>query len=240
MGRTSLVKPSANPAELIDRLMAAPLPVEEPWMDEDERAEVRRALEQRARKIVEAKDALRKHAKAERKAAASAVSRAGEALAATFFDEGPKLPPGAVVAGYWPVNHEMDSRPLMGALAERAHVLALPVVETKNRPLTFRRWRAGDALAAGVFGVPEPGPAAPALMPQVVLVPLLAFDAHGFRLGYGGGYYDRTLSELRGAAGVVAIGLAFERQGVERLIVEPHDVPLDWIVTEKRALSFGR
>ncbi|HHN67450.1 MAG TPA: 5-formyltetrahydrofolate cyclo-ligase, partial [Thermopetrobacter sp.] len=101
---------------------------------------------------------------------------------------------GGVVAGYWPVHHEIDPRPLMERLARHEVTLALPVVTARDRPLIFRRWRPGEPLTDGAFGVPVPSEDAPSLRPAVVLVPLLAFSRAGHRLGYGGGYYDRTLA----------------------------------------------
>src|SRR4051794_2444392 len=108
-------------------------------------------------------------------------------------------PPGAVVAGFWPMGREIDIRPLLLARAERGHPLALPVTPRRGQPLRFRRWRPGEALAPAPMGTRQPA-AGDDVRPDWLLVPLLAFDRAGRRLGYGGGYYDRTLALLPGAA----------------------------------------
>ncbi|MHA1108669.1 MAG: 5-formyltetrahydrofolate cyclo-ligase, partial [Alphaproteobacteria bacterium] len=101
--------------------------------------------------------------------------------------------PGGAVAGYWPVGDELDTRPLMAALHDAGYVCALPVVTETNPVLVFRRWRRDDALAAGRYGIMEPHAGAATIDPDIVITPLLAFDEAGYRLGYGAGYYDRTL-----------------------------------------------
>jgi 5-formyltetrahydrofolate cyclo-ligase len=115
--------------------------------------------------------------------------------------------------------------------------VALPVVTARGLPLGFRRWRPGDVLVSGAFGLLVPGPSAEPVMPQLVLVPLLAFDRQGGRLGYGAGFYDRTLAVLRAAGPVIAIGVAYADQEVPAVPVEPHDQPLDWIATEREILA---
>ncbi len=141
-----------------------------------------------------------------------------------------------IVALYYPIRSELDTAPLAEALAERGVNLALPVVERKNAPLVFRRYRPGDALEKGVFGEQVPGDAAPAVRPDIVIVPLLGFRPDGGRLGYGGGYYDRTLQDLRKSGAVTAVGYAFAVQEVDALPVSPLDQRLDWIVTERGAI----
>ncbi|MBM3518682.1 MAG: 5-formyltetrahydrofolate cyclo-ligase [Alphaproteobacteria bacterium] len=180
---------------------------------------------------IAAKRALRASALAARAAcsAGDAAERAaGLALARIEFSS------GAVVGGYWPMRGELDPRPLLGRLIERGLCASLCVIVGRGRPLAFRAWQPGDPLAPGPFGTSVPLPAAPLLTPDVVLTPLLAFDDAGYRLGYGGGYYDRTLAALKAARAVVAIGLAFEAQRVALLPHSAWDVPLDWIVTEAR------
>jgi 5-formyltetrahydrofolate cyclo-ligase len=141
---------------------------------------------------------------------------------------------GMAVAGYWPVRDEADPRGLMKALEARGAALALPRIDEKHAALSFRAWREGDVLVDNHHRIPEPRAEAKMVTPDVVLVPLLAFDAHGHRLGYGGGYYDRTLATLR----VIAIGVAYAGQEVERLPREAHDRPLDMVVTENGARRF--
>ncbi len=146
------------------------------------------------------------------------------------------LSPGAVIAGYMPIGSELDCQPLMYKMAAAGASLCLPVVTAPDAPLLFRRWAPDDPLVTGSFGVSEPTAAAPTVSPQVLLVPMLAFDRAGNRLGYGGGYYDRTLKALRAAnadrAGIVAIGVAFAGQLRDKVPVSEDDQPLDWILTE--------
>jgi 5-formyltetrahydrofolate cyclo-ligase len=138
------------------------------------------------------------------------------------------VPPGAVVSGFWPMDGEIDIRPLLHALAERGHIVALPATPPRGRPLTFHRWRPGDALRPERFGtVTVDGPV---VTPDVLLVPLLAFDAGGHRLGYGGGYYDRTLAALPHAR---TIGCAFAAQEVTAVPSGPNDISLHAIATER-------
>ena len=143
------------------------------------------------------------------------------------------------IAGYWPMREEIDPLPLLDRLAQRGHALALPVVTVRDAPLTFRRWTSGDALEAGAFGTRHPATTAATVVPTVVLVPLLAFDDAGHRLGYGGGHYDRTLQQLRSEGVVIAVGLAYEAQGVHELPVHEADQRLDWVVTEQAAHRFA-
>lgn len=140
-------------------------------------------------------------------------------------------PPGARVAGYLPIGGELDVHPLMAALAERGCPLALPVVTGPTAPLVFRAWRPGDPLEDGPFGTRQPPAAAPLVHPAWILVPLLAFDRRGYRLGQGGGFYDRTLAAADQDP-PVALGLAFAAQAVEALPIEPHDRPLAAVATE--------
>lgn len=161
-------------------------------------------------------------------------------LAVAALADGLGLPPKALVAGYWPLGDEIDARPLMLALAGAGHDLALPVVVGSDSPLEFRRWAPGDDLIDGPHGTLRPTDTAPAVDPAVLLVPLLAFDGAFFRLGYGGGYYDRTLARLRRTGPVTAIGLAFSVQQVPALPLGPWDQPLDMVVTERGVLTRER
>lgn len=141
-------------------------------------------------------------------------------------------PPGAVVAGYWPLGREIDPRPLMLALAGRGHVLVLPVTRRRGTPLAFRRFRFGDALERGPLGTRHPRAEAAALTPDWLLVPVVAFDATGVRIGHGAGYYDATLAALRARGPVVALGCGYAAQRAERLPQAAHDQHLDAIATE--------
>jgi 5-formyltetrahydrofolate cyclo-ligase len=140
---------------------------------------------------------------------------------------------GAIVAGYFPFRDEADPRALMDVFAAKGHPLALPCVES-GRPLVFRAWKMGDAMHTNpmAYNIPEPSPSAPAVTPALVLVPLLAFDAVGHRLGYGGGYYDRTLDAMRRQVPVLAVGVAYAGQEIATLPREPHDHALDGVITE--------
>jgi 5-formyltetrahydrofolate cyclo-ligase len=190
--------------------------------------------------LVEAKRALRALATERRRQLAIAVGpqAAGEAAVEQFLTVY-KPRPGAVISGYWPLEGEFDPRPLMERLVERGYVVGLPVVIGRDRPLQFRDWRPGIALVPGPFRVPTPPPDASPVEPQILLVPMLAFDREGYRLGYGGGFYDRTLEQLRARAGALAVGTAFDGQEVAHVPHGNFDQPIDWIVTERRALRVG-
>jgi 5-formyltetrahydrofolate cyclo-ligase len=138
-----------------------------------------------------------------------------------------------VVSAYWPLGDEIDPRPLMEALHLRGHRLALPAIRAAGRPLDFRAWLPGDPLISAGFGIQEPAATAPSVAPRVLLVPLLAFDAAGYRLGYGGGFYDRSLALLRAAGDTLAVGLAYADQQVAAVPREATDQPLDLVVTER-------
>jgi 5-formyltetrahydrofolate cyclo-ligase len=150
-----------------------------------------------------------------------------------------RLPDGiGPVGGYWPIGSEPDVRPLLRLVAERGGTAALPSSGPKGTPLVFRRWEPGAAMREGRFGIAEPGEEQPIVIPAVLLVPLLAFDRRGHRLGYGAGYYDRTLGGLRRRGRVIAVGVAFAGLEVASVPRDRHDQRLDWIVTEREALRF--
>jgi 5-formyltetrahydrofolate cyclo-ligase len=148
------------------------------------------------------------------------------------------LEPGAVVAGYCAFRDEADPRALMLALAGVGHPLALPAIVAKGQPLRFHRWCEGDEMCVHGYGVSEPLSTCEIAVPSVLLVPLLAFDRHGVRLGYGGGFYDRTLEQLRAQGPVTAIGIAYAGQEVETLPRGEHDQPLDAVLIEDGLIRF--
>ena len=148
-------------------------------------------------------------------------------------------PVGAAVSGYWAMEDEMDPRPLLADLAASGHAVCLPVVQGRGKPLLFRAWRAGDALVPSVLGIPVPPPSAAVITPRLLLVPLLAFDREGFRLGHGAGYYDITIAALRAAGPVTAVGIAHAGQEVAHVPREDHDQQLDAVVTEREAIWIG-
>lgn len=165
--------------------------------------------------------------------AEEARRQASEGLLATFRRERPVAAP-AIVSGFWPIKEEIDIRPLMVELFDRGCRLALPVVQGRGQRLLFRAWQPGDPLEAGVFGTWQPAASGEAVDPDMLLVPLLACDAEGWRLGYGGGFYDRTLALL----GVPAIGIAYAGQEVASLPRGPHDMALTMVVTENGIRRF--
>jgi 5-formyltetrahydrofolate cyclo-ligase len=183
---------------------------------------------------------LRREAAARRKDAHAAHPQAGLALV-QHFRTAIQVPAGAAISGFWPIGDEIDIVPLLSQLHAAGHPIGLPVVLGKAQPLVFRSWHPGLALVAGGFKTAVPPPTSPELVPEVLIVPLLAFDPEGYRLGYGGGFYDRTLEKLRAAHGAppLAIGVAFQAQHVARVPRDAYDQPLDWIVTEKSAQRFG-
>lgn len=183
---------------------------------------------------------LRREAGARRKQAHAAHPQAGLALM-QHFKNAVDVPPGAAVSGFWPMGEEIDVKPLLAQLHASGHPIGLPVVVKRGEPLVFRRWHPGLELMNGGFGTQVPPASAPEVVPQVLIVPLLAFDAEGYRLGYGGGFYDRTLDRLRtgSAADPLAVGVAYAAQHVARVPRDDFDQPLDWIVTEKAAHHFA-
>lgn len=143
------------------------------------------------------------------------------------------------IAAYWPMGSEIDIRDALNRLHDRGLVLLLPVVVRKRAALEFRRWQPDQPLQDDQEGIPAPGEDAAPDTPVTVLVPLVAVDRDGYRLGYGGGYYDRTLAALRGAGPVTAIGVAFGGQLVDRLPRREWDQPLDALVTERGFHEFA-
>ncbi|TVR96717.1 MAG: 5-formyltetrahydrofolate cyclo-ligase [Rhodospirillales bacterium] len=140
--------------------------------------------------------------------------------------------PGTVVAGYWPIVTEIDVRPLLARLIAAGASAALPVLSAPDAPLLFRRWSIADDLEDGPRGTRQPGPSAPLVIPDVVLVPLLAVDARGCRLGQGGGHYDRTLAALRADRPTVAVGVGYAIQQIDEVPAAADDQRVDWILTD--------
>jgi 5-formyltetrahydrofolate cyclo-ligase len=146
---------------------------------------------------------------------------------------------GKNIAGYWPLGDEIDCRPALEASLNAGALAALPVVAGQGQVLIFRAWRPGDVLEQGPFGTMHPNTRSPVVCPQILLVPLIAFDLEGGRLGYGAGYYDRTISSLRAHGQVMAVGLAYDAQRVDAVPVDRHDQPLDGVITNSGAIWFG-
>lgn len=186
------------------------------------------------------KQKLRRKAAKLRSAIAAEVRMRGSLAVAKTGLQLSRLAPGSVIAGYYPVRDELNSLPLMKQIAASGFRCALPVVEDVSASLLFRHWRAGEPLRDGQFNIKIPLDDAPLVTPAILLVPLLAFDRHGTRLGYGGGFYDRTLRKLRAQGKVTAIGLAFDEQEFDELPREPHDETLNHILTPAGLRRFGK
>jgi 5-formyltetrahydrofolate cyclo-ligase len=176
----------------------------------------------------------------ERRDALPAAERlqAAETIAARTFPVA--VAPGAIVAGFMPMKSEINPLPLMRKLADAGARLALPVVAGPGKPLIMRAWAFGEPLAAGVWGIREPAPAAHTLAPDILIVPLLAFDRAGHRIGYGAGYYDLTIAALRAKQAVVAVGVALAAQEIAAVPATPRDVPLDLVLTEREVIDLRR
>jgi 5-formyltetrahydrofolate cyclo-ligase len=185
----------------------------------------------------QSKSDLRTAALAAREAL-SAEQRAAAAQALAARGLPLEIVPGIIVSGYSPIRGELDPVPLMRQLAERGAQLALPAVMARGKSLAFRAWSPSDRLMLGPLGILEPSPAAAELIPDIMLVPLAAFDRLGHRIGYGAGHYDFTLAHLRKIKLITAIGLAFAAQEIEAVPALSHDVALDYVLTETEAFDF--
>ena len=170
---------------------------------------------------------------AERLALPQAVREAIGARAVARLDGLVRPPADSIVSSYWPFRGEFDLRGWIGALRERGVRPALPVVVEKRRPMQFRLWAPGCRMERGIWNIPVPA-GAETVTPDIVIAPLVGFDDRRFRLGYGGGYFDRTLASLEPKPFVVGIGTAASR--LATIHPQPHDIPMDAIVTEDAAL----
>lgn len=157
---------------------------------------------------------------------------AGAALAERGLPAALHIEAGAV-SGFIPYKSEITTVPLMNRLRREGWQTALPIVIAPEQPLVFRAWAPGEPLVPGVWDIPIPPESAPEVFPDVLLVPMLAFDRRGYRLGYGGGFYDRTLEKLRTLKKVVAVGVAYHAQMVDEVPTGPYDAPLDYVMTEQ-------
>lgn len=185
----------------------------------------------------QSKQQLRTMALAAREAL-TAEQRTAAALAIAAHKLPFDITPGAVVSGYSPIRGELDPTPLMLSLAARGARLALPAIMARGKALSFRAWSPGDRLTLGSLGILEPSPVAEELTPDIMLVPLAAFDHSGHRIGYGGGYYDYTFSHLRETKHVIGVGLGFVVQQIKIVPALAHDVPLDYVLTEQEVFDF--
>ena len=186
--------------------------------------------------IADAKAALRREAVARR----DSLPPDMRAAAARTIAERPfpcAVAAGAIVSGFMPLKSEINPMPLMRRLADAGAQLALPAVAGRGKPLTMRAFAFGEPLVAGVWGIREPGPDAREVFPDIVIVPLLAFDRAGRRLGYGAGYYDMTITGLRARKPVVAVGIAFAAQEIPRVPTTARDAALDLVLTEHEVID---
>lgn len=149
--------------------------------------------------------------------------------------------PQAVVSGYMSLPDEISTGPIMGWLDAEGYRLAMPVMQGRDKPLLFRAWSPGDDMEPKTWGIAEPTEDKPVLVPDILLVPLLAFDAQGWRVGYGGGYFDRTLRALRATRRIAAVGLGLDELEVDAVPHLDYDERLDWVLTPSgpRRLGIG-
>jgi 5-formyltetrahydrofolate cyclo-ligase len=184
----------------------------------------------------EEKRRLRQDALARRDAIPAEMRQAAaEMIAAREFPVA--IPPHTIVSGFMPLKSEINPLPLMKKLAEAGAMLSLPVVAGRGKPLLMRAWRWGEPLAEGVWGLRQPKAEAPEVEPDILLVPLLAFDRAGHRIGYGAGHYDRTIAQLRARKAITAIGIAFAAQEVSTVPATAHDERLDLVLTEREVIE---
>jgi 5-formyltetrahydrofolate cyclo-ligase len=187
----------------------------------------------------ECKKTLRAEALA-RRDALPALERAAAAEAIAARSLPVDMAPGQVVAGFSPMKTEINPIPLLRRFAAAGAALALPVVAGRGQALIMRAWAFGEPLVAGVWGIRQPPPEAPEVFPDVLIVPLAAFDRAGQRIGYGAGYYDMTIHRLRAIKPVTAIGLAFAAQEIPQVPATPRDAPLDLVLTEHEVIDFRK
>jgi 5-formyltetrahydrofolate cyclo-ligase len=144
------------------------------------------------------------------------------------------------VSAFHPVRDEPDTLALLDALASQGVITALPVTGARGTPLIFRRWRPGEPTVPGQMRIPEPPPQAPALDPDLLFVPLAAFDRRGYRIGYGAGHYDLTLARLKAIKPIVTVGVGYSVCEVEAIPQEPHDIPVDYVLTDRELIKASR
>jgi 5-formyltetrahydrofolate cyclo-ligase len=177
---------------------------------------------------------------AARRDALPAAERAAAAAVIAARPLPVQVVPGAIVSGFSPLKSEINPVPLMRAFAAAGAQLALPAVMGRGQPLAMRAWSFGAPLNAGVWGIREPPPSAPEVFPDILIVPLLAFDRAGHRIGYGAGYYDMTIGRLRGMKAVTAIGIAYAAQEIAQVPTTPRDATLDLVLTEREVVDLRK
>jgi 5-formyltetrahydrofolate cyclo-ligase len=186
--------------------------------------------------VLEQKAELRRKGLARRDALPAEIRKAAaEAIAARPFPLA--IASGMILSGFMPLKSEINPLPLMRKLVDDGARLALPVVAGRGQPLIMRSWQWGEPLVPGVWGISEPPPTAPELQPDILLVPLLAFDRNGHRIGYGAGYYDLTIAQLRAKKPIAAVGIAFAAQEIESVPRTAFDARLDLVLTENETID---
>lgn len=185
--------------------------------------------------LAQIKVAARKAASKARSAAKQDAGPDAARAVADHFMQALKPAEGRIVSGFLPIGSELNVLPTLEAARAAGCAICLPCVVAPAQPLVFRLWTPGDPLIEEAFGTRAPAESAAAVDPDILIVPLLAFDRAGYRLGYGGGFYDRSLEALRRTKSVTAVGMAFAGQQVELVPRGVYDQPLDWIVTETGA-----
>lgn len=183
------------------------------------------------------RSALRKELIARREAARTAERERWSRQIAAYIDRLVPDARGRVVGFCWPYKSEHDARPIVLRMLAQGARAALPVVVAPRTPLAFREWSPGCAMEDGAHGIPVPAESAPQATPDLVLLPMNGFDREGYRLGYGSGFFDRTLASLERRP--VVIGICFELGRVETIHPQPHDIPMDYVVTEAGAWKRG-
>ncbi len=181
------------------------------------------------------KESLRKEASRHRDFIDPADDHPEDAI--PYFLDAIRPEAGQIIAGYWPKGREFDCRPILDEAMKLGCRCALPVIQKNTRILKFALWADGQPLQEGTFGILQPEETE-FVTPDIIITPLLAFDRHGYRLGYGGGYYDATIRDLRDTGAVTAVGVAYSQQAVLfNLPVEDHDQQMDWIITPQSAID---
>jgi 5,10-methenyltetrahydrofolate synthetase len=194
-----------------------------PVVDPTDWAEVKRWRARERQRLIAARLAL-----------SGAEQRQRDAAIAARLDEVVGEATGLVVSAYWPVRGETDLRPFLQRLAVAGARTALPVVVGAGRPLVFRAWTPGRPVERGAWGIPTPPGDAEAVVPDIVIVPLLGFDRACHRLGYGGGFFDRTLAAMPNQPRILGVG--YGQAVMATIYPQPHDVPMQLVVTDERTI----
>ncbi len=189
--------------------------------------------------LIEQKAAARRTAATIRKNAHDSLAESAPNRLASHLFPAPPKPGFQILSAFYPYRSEIDTRVLLGKLAGEGWTTCLPIVLGQGLPLEFRRWLPGEPTIKGAMNIDRPGENALLVEPDILIVPLLSFDRQGFRLGYGGGFYDRTLAKLRAKKTIIAIGAAYAAQEVEHVPHDAQDQPLDYVMTEREVIKCG-